>query len=185
MDIADNQSVFARTEGDSSDWIFFMLAVPATVFFAYKIKMPSAYLFGGVLGTAILIINGFAPPHLPKSVTIFAQLCVGIGIGTRIRTVTLANWKKLLLFTLMGVVMIIGVSFILAKLLTITMPLSIVTAFLSTSPGGLTEMSITAMSLHENVAVVLAYQLFRLIFIIAVIAPILKIWLIRRNKPSS
>ncbi|MDO9229797.1 MAG: AbrB family transcriptional regulator [Syntrophales bacterium] len=51
-------------------------------------------------------------------------------------------------------------------------PASLLTAFLSTAPGGLTEMGIVALTLGADVAFVLAYQLFRF-FCILLAAPFL------------
>ena len=42
------------------------------------------------------------------------------------------------------------------------------TSFLSTAPGGLTEMGITALTVGANISTMTAYQLTRLLFIMLV-----------------
>jgi len=160
----------------------FLLAVPLIVLLARRLRIPSPYLFGSVIATGFLTVNGYQPPRLWPPLGMLAQLCVGIAIGIRIRTMAISNWQKLTGVSLLGVMVLIVTSYGLAKLVSSIQPVSLITAFLSTSPGGLTEMSITAMTMHENVAVVLSYQLFRLMFIISVAAPLLRWWLLRKGR---
>jgi len=55
---------------------------------------------------------------------------------------------------------------------------SIVTWFLALAPGGLAEMATTALFLHGDVAQVTAYQLFRVLFIVLAVPPILR-WMLK------
>ncbi len=48
------------------------------------------------------------------------------------------------------------------------------TAFLSTAPGGLTELGIVALTLGADVTFFLAFQLFRLFFILLAAPMLLK-----------
>ncbi|OPZ70448.1 MAG: putative ammonia monooxygenase [Firmicutes bacterium ADurb.Bin456] len=59
-------------------------------------------------------------------------------------------------------------------LLTLFHPLSLTTAFLGTSPGGMGEMGLTAVLVGADVSLVAAYQLFRLSFILFVLTILLK-----------
>jgi hypothetical protein len=56
-------------------------------------------------------------------------------------------------------------------------PFSFLTGFLSTSPGGMSEMVITAVAVDANISVVTSYQMFRWLFIMTAVPVILKKWL--------
>ena len=55
------------------------------------------------------------------------------------------------------------------------------TAFLSTAPGGLAEMGITALTVGADISTMTAYQLVRLLFIMLVF-PYLAKWLVRLHE---
>ncbi|MGG1600710.1 AbrB family transcriptional regulator, partial [Paenibacillus naphthalenovorans] len=60
------------------------------------------------------------------------------------------------------------------------LPISFVTAFLSTSPGGMTEMGVTAAAVKGDVSIVVAYQMFRILFILFIVPYLLR-WGFRRH----
>lgn len=181
-DGATSAANFSYTATLSDHWPYFLLGVPVMIFLATILRMPSPYLFGAVLSTAFLITMGYEPPRLPSYISALGQLCVGISIGVRIRPVPLPNWKQLSRYSLMGVAVLLLFSFLFAEMISLLQPVSLVSAFLATAPGGLAEMSITAMGLQEDVAFVLAYQFFRVLFLLTVVAPLLKYLLVKREK---
>jgi len=48
-------------------------------------------------------------------------------------------------------------------------PITFLTAFISTALGGMTEMGLTAMMVHADLSTVIAFQLFRLLFVLGVL----------------
>ncbi len=51
---------------------------------------------------------------------------------------------------------------------------------MSMAPGGVAEMAVTAMSVHVDLSVVTSFHLFRILFILFFLSPIIK-WLAGRN----
>ena len=94
----------------------------------------------------------------------------------------LHNWKKLLLLSILSVFIVIllllGIDYLFARI----SGTSFITAFISTAPGGITEMGLTAMMVHADLSTVIAYQLVRLLFVLVVAIPVTTWWLCRRNK---
>ena len=84
-------------------------------------------------------------------------------------------------FTLLSVTGLLLLSLGIGWLLNLALWIPTVTAFLSTAPGGIAEMSLTAIQVQADVSTIVAFQLFRLFFILLVVPPALKWWLAREN----
>jgi membrane AbrB-like protein len=148
---------------------------------AWKLRMPTPFLLGAVIGTAVISLYGLPVPNIPQIYLDGAQLCIGAYTGARIQLKNLQNWRKVLPYTMLGVIGLLlcslGIGFVLMHFTHI----SLVTAFLSTAPGGMAEMGLTAMLLNADLSVIIAFQLFRLLFILMVLPPILKWWLAKTS----
>jgi membrane AbrB-like protein len=152
------------------------------VYIGQYIKLPSPYLIAPVIGTAVLVLSGVNAPSLPPTVIALAQVCMSIRMGMAVDVSGLDNWKKLLFLNVVSVFLVIlallGIDFLFARIADI----SFITAFISTAPGGITEMGLTAMMVHADLSTVIAFQLFRLLLVLLVAIPLLRWWLCRRNK---
>lgn len=144
---------------------------------AWRLGMPTPFLLGAVIGTASIGLYGLTLPQLPQNWLNGAQLCIGAYTGARINLGNLTNWRKILPYTMLGVIGLIFCSIAIAFLLMRFHDISLITAFLSTAPGGMAEMGLTGMMLQADLSVIVAFQLFRLLFILMVLPPILKWWL--------
>ena len=106
-------------------------------------------------------------------------------MGADIKFDGLKNWKSIVAYSFGGVLIVIiaslGIDYILTKVYSITF----LTAFISTAPGGMAEMGITAIAVHADVSLVVAYQLFRLISMLLIAIPIVKWWLTRNPGNKS
>lgn len=176
--------VVGRGAPTSSSGDFFMLALFGGVIFAFVclakyIKMPGPYATAPIIGTAVLVLAGVNAPPLPSSVIAIAQVGVGISLGMAINVGRIANWRKLVycsfLSVLSAIVILFGVDYVYASLA----DLSFITAFICTAPGGMTEMGLTAMMVHADLPTVVAFQFFRLMFVLMVAIPLLQWWLSR------
>lgn len=147
---------------------------------AKLLKVPTPYLMGPTLGTISLIIGGYDAPHLPQYLTALAQIAIGIRMGADITFDGLKNWKSIVLYTFGGVLLVITMSLGVDYALTKFYSISFLTAFISTAPGGITEMGLTAMTVHADVSLVVAYQLFRLLSMLILGIPVIRWWLMRR-----
>lgn len=158
-------------------WPLFAGVVLLATLLAVKIKLPTPYLLGPMLGTALLVVNGVVAPAMPSPYTVGAQLFVGIYMGTQIRLDEMARHRKIIPFTLLNVVAIVIFSLGLGYALAQGIPTSLVTGFLSTAPGGMAEMGLAALVFGGDTTTVVTYHLFRLLFILLIMPLVLKAWL--------
>lgn len=166
------------------DWTLLLFTIVAitSAELARIIAFPTPYLMGPVFGTIALILLGNTPPHLPQLLISFAQITVGIRMGADIQFSGLKNWKSIVGYSFGGVITVIITSLGIDYLLTKIYPISFLTAFISTAPGGMAEMGITAITVHADVSLVVAYQLFRLLSMLTLGIPAIKWWIIRTSE---
>lgn len=151
-----------------SFWYVAPLALVGGIIFA-KMHTSTPYLLGAIMVTALVALF-FGKLNSPPSWTLaFAQLNVGIYVGTGLDTEKLKGLVKTLPGCFAGIFLILAVSMGFAHFLSVVYDFSIITAFLAMSPGGLGEMCLTGMALGENVAIILTYQLFRFLFLSMVV----------------
>jgi membrane AbrB-like protein len=161
--------------------VILLLCVMASVWITVRLRFPTPYFLGPILAASLFTIAGYEPPHLPSLLIILAQWSLGIYLGLGIKLSSLGNWRKLLPYSIMGSVAIVAFSLGLSVVFSSLMPISVMTAFLGTSPGGMTEMGVTATLVGANVSLVVAYQMFRILFILFVVPYLLK-WGFRRFR---
>ena len=147
---------------------------------AVRFKFPTPWIIGPLVSSAILTLCGYETPQLPPILIVIAQLCLGIYLGLGIKINMLKSWKKLLPFSIISGLLIVGFAFGLAYCLHKLYPITMTTAFLSIAPGGLPEMGVTAHTVQADVSIVAAYQLFRVFFILFIV-PIFLRWIFGRN----
>lgn len=154
-------------------FLFIAIAV-LSAFLAARIKFPTPFMLGPVIGTIILVLIGLTPPTMPRIFVIVAQILVGIFMGKNIKLSSIKDCPKLLPYALMSSIALVGFSLIAGIGLTSVHSFSLVTAFLSTAPGGIAEMGITALAVNADISIVIAYQLFRLLTILLIVPIFLK-----------
>lgn len=140
-----------------------------------KIKFPTAYLLGPVIGTVILQLVGLEGPHLPFSLVNIGQLMIGTHVGLMLKTDQLPRKMRTIGLAIgSGLMLVIG-GIALSFLLTSLQPISRATGLLSLAPGGMDQMGIIAHETHADLSIVSGYQLFRTFFIFFAVPPLLKL----------
>jgi uncharacterized protein len=161
--------------------IIFILILIGCLWIAVKIKMPSSYLMGSMLVTAVFTMLEFPKPILPNEMFIVSQIFIGCYLSTNLEIKKMLELKKLCLFAIFASVALIICALVLGLILRSILSIPLTTAFLSIAPGGVTEISIIAASVDADLSIVTSYQLFRLFFILFLIPPLLK-WWIHKNQ---
>ena len=160
-------------------WMLIIVAISGALV-AYKIKFPSAFFLGPIIATGIFsVYMGGNLQEVPRWLFALAQLCTGLYLGTCINPFQLKENKKLLPIALIGSLLLIISSLSIGFILSRIYGFSLATVFLATAPGGVTEMCITGMVLGENVSIILAYQLFRMM-VLCLVMPISLKWYFTR-----
>ncbi len=183
MFTSSEQGIIAYTpsnDGFSYQYLWFGLAIIAG--WLIRNIIPAAYVIGPLLVTALLNISGVSLPTLPNWLLIVAQITVGISMGNKISINELKFGGKYCGLYFLMTILLIGTSFGIGYIFASLTNLSLSTAILSLSPGGMVEMVFTAKSVGADAAVVSSLQLIRLLFIILVVPSFLKFLFNRRSR---
>lgn len=161
----------------------FLFAVISIVFayLSIKIKLPTAYLIGPAIGTALLQATGIVGPILPPALINLAQLLIGTYVGLLLKPNDMPHkFKTFSIAIASGLLLVVG-GVGLGALLTLLQPISKATGLLSLAPGGMDQMGIIAHAIHADLYIVSGYQLFRTFFIFFAVPPFVK-WLFKRME---
>ncbi len=163
----------------ASMWGLLLLPlVPLAAWLANRVHFPAGEFTIPFLLVGTLTVLGCPWPAVPSFLVPVAQLLIGIHIGSRVYPRIFLTHKRLAPIAMGTGAFLVAISVVAAWLLAQWTEDSIVTWFLALAPGGLAEMATTALFLHGDVAQVTAYQLFRVLFIVLAVPPILR-WMLK------
>ena len=164
-------------------WLLVLAAVSGAFIFA-KLNVTAAFFIGPIASIALIsLYTGVRLPEAPVWLVNVAQVFTGIYLGTYIDPVQLKRNRRLLPVCVIGAVLIVLASMVIGYIASKTLNISLATAFLACAPGGVAEMCIIGMALGEDVPLILAYQLFRMLFVSFVMPCGLK-WFFNRHAPT-
>jgi membrane AbrB-like protein len=92
----------------------------------------------------------------------------------------IAQTRNVLPFVIGGTALLVVISIGVAYVLSDLYGFSLVTAFLAMAPGGIAEMALAGLSMGEDVATIIAYQLVRLLAINLLVPPVIEYYFNKR-----
>lgn len=155
-------------------WAIF---IPLTIlgsFIATKLRLPTPVLLGSILATTVFNIFVGSVQPVPGLLMAPAQLSIGLFMGMILDAKRIAQTKNVLPFVIGGTALLVVISIGVAYVLSDLYGFSLVTAFLAMAPGGIAEMALAGLSMGEDVATILAYQLVRLLAINLLVPPVIE-----------
>lgn len=183
MAVAANSQLLAA---NNHDILIYVCVAITGAFLAKFLRLPTAFLLGPILLTgAFILATGIPAPTVPSYLISMAQICVGTYIGSSINLAKIKKYHGLMPCLFGGVVGVLFVSLLTGYMVVQLTSVSFVTAFLSTAPGGLAEMGITALIVGADISTMTAYQLVRLLFIMLVFPIIVKLIIRVQNRRLS
>ena len=162
-------------------WAIF---IPLTIlgsFIATKLRLPTPVLLGSILATTVFNIFVGSVQPVPGFLMAPAQLSIGLFMGMILDAKRIAQTKNVLPFVLGGTALLVVISIGVAYVLSDLYGFSLVTAFLAMAPGGIAEMALAGLSMGEDVATILAYQLVRLLAINLLVPPVIE-WYFSKSQ---
>ena len=153
-----------------------ILAAPLGAWLAALLKLPIPSLLGPIFATAAAVLISGEAPRVPPLVMNPALVFFGTYFGTIISLESIKKLGKIFPYAIGGGVAILAFTFLVAYGLTLVVPATMLSSFLATAPGGLSEVGVVALALHADVAFIMAYQLFRLFSILLLLPPLLRWW---------
>ena len=146
-----------------------------------QLRMPAGHLLGPMLLTILFTSSTNINIQLPDILIVVAQIIIGTSLGARF-----FGMDKRVLFTAarlsaLSVITMLILAFIFIIILQNLSKLTAVTLFISFAPGGVTEMSLIALSVASSPALVSAHHIFRIITTVSLLGIIYNRWI---NKLS-
>ena len=139
---------------------------------SYIIKLPTASLLGPMAAVILSSFIGVEIGSFDSRILFTLQSILGVYIGSSINRDNFRHMKKLSKPTLLMVIWTFSLTFGLGTLLIIYKDVEPITAFLSTSPAGVSEMSMLAVSVGADITIVSMFQLSRMILTLLVFIPL-------------
>jgi membrane AbrB-like protein len=142
------------------------------------------WFIGALLVAMGLTLGGIELSATPQWLTNGAQLLIGVSLGVRFEARFVHTAPRWLLSVLVGTVGMIALSAVFGMLLAWVTGVHPATMVLGTSPGGITEMAITAKVLQLGVPLVTALQVCRLIAVLLLVGPLFRWRYGRATNPA-
>ncbi|HHY37918.1 MAG TPA: AbrB family transcriptional regulator, partial [Clostridia bacterium] len=159
------------------------LALPG--WFAFRVlRVPAAPLLGSMVSVAVIGSFGIRPVSLPAYLRLSCQIVIGLFTGLRVTKGLSLALKKMAVPSVIVSIWWLVVSLATGHLLYRVTTLDITTALLSSTPGGIAEMSLLAMSLGGEPAIVAILQFFRLSSVLLV-TPVVGPWIQRLTRKDN
>lgn len=168
-------------------WIDWALLIGSAVVgwpLAALLRLPNPPLLGSLLGSAAIHIFGFTAAAPPGPIVAMAQVVLGTTIGAQFIGAPRALLGKAMLH---GLVLFLPVMAVCALIAWPTVGLSHVdfpVIILALAPGGMSEMSLVALAMHAEVAIVSANQALRML-VTQTAGPAAYNWWDRRRKKKA
>lgn len=158
--------------GDAGDWLIIAAVAPTGVVLGRAVRLPAATLLGPLAVAGALALAGrlghFAVPALLQQT---AFILIGLQVGLKFTAATVREVGQLLGPVLLCILALMLACFGLAILLEALTPVSLLDAYLATTPGGLYAVVAVAFGAGANTTFILAVQSLRLL-VMVLLAPL-------------
>lgn len=157
--------------GDPEDWALTAVVAVAGVPLGRLLRIPVPMLLGPLaLAGAIALAEPFGRFAVPELIAEAAFITIGLQVGLRFTSDAVREAGRLLVPTLLAITGLIVACFGLALVLAATTDITLLNAYLATTPGGLYAVLAAAFGAGADTTFILAVQTLRLLVMI-VIAP--------------
>jgi len=152
-----------------------LIAGYVAMYIARFLHIPVPAFLGPLLLVMCLSFTALPHVYLSPNLLHIAQVLIGCHIGLSLRKKDIVFSKRILFTGIGSALSLISFTFFTAWLFQYFLTgHAFQTAFLSLAPGGLDQMSLIALGVGGDVAVVTVFQLFRILLIYIGILPLLQ-----------
>lgn len=153
---------FARAGYDVWDVLQTVVIALLGMILGKRFKLPAAILTGPLLLSAILHGSGLLHTDSPGWLLSLSQMVVGTGLGASFAGLSRRQLAKSFVLGAIANVLTLAIALAFAYLVSLAAPTAIEVLFISYTPGGVTEMSLIALSLGISPILVATHHLFRI-----------------------
>lgn len=146
-----------------SDWLLTVILALSGLFIGKRFHLPAAPLLGPLVITALLQATQVVDMQGPQLLLNVAQFVVGASLGAQFAKSRPRQLATSIGLGLLSVTVTLAIAALAALALMQVAPFSFQMLFISFSPGGITEMSLIALSLEVSPVLVSTHHLFRIL----------------------
>ena len=144
-----------------------MLGIAAVMSLVFaKLRIPNAWLLAPLIVSLVLTVSGRPVSSIPPFLVNIAQILIGCSLGASFRPNLRTESRRLIAATAIAATFTLLVCALFGLALAWMMKESSAALILATSPGGLSEMCITAKILKLGVPLVTSFQVARLVIVV-------------------
>ena len=164
-------------------FLFFLGSCGWVIFSLLRLPIPA--LLGTVAFVGYFRVTGFSLPLSPDFLSPFIQIVLGLYVGSKVTRDTVRELKAMAPSVAIIVFWALSVVFILGFILSRFTYLDPVTAILSSSMGGLPEMTVIALSTNADIAVIILIQTIRMIGTVVAFPILLNLWMKKNGEKET
>lgn len=157
------------------------------------LKFPAPWLIGSMVSVAI--VKSFGSELFgyelvawwPQSLMIVSQIFISASIGSRFHKNMFKGLNRTLIISFLSTIGLIVSVFICAYFVSIVTDITFLTAGLAFAPGGIAEMTTTALVLNGDATFVVAVQVLRVVTVCITLPPLFRFliyWEVKKKSHS-
>ncbi|MDG1375430.1 MAG: AbrB family transcriptional regulator [Yoonia sp.] len=154
----------------SLDYVYLFGAAVIGSWLGKLARLPASAVFGPMIVSGILHALKFVEIAPPSVFVIASQIVIGAIIGTRFIGATWRELRRDLGLAVLGTGVMLIVAVCFGASIAWASHMSMSQAFLAFAPGGLTEMSLLTLAMHQDVAYVSTIHIIRITMVVGVAA---------------
>jgi uncharacterized protein len=170
--------------GTAGGWALTVAVATVGALAGSLLRLPAAAFLGPTLLAAVLTLTGAIDLTVPPLLREVAFAAIGLYIGLRFERETLRQIGRLITGVLVSIVALIVACFALAWVLKETAGVSLLDAYLATTPGGLYAVLPIAFGSGADATFVLAVQGLRILVMVLAAPAIVRV-LVRSQPPAT
>ena len=157
-----------------SEVLITLVAAAVGLGLARLIKLPAAQLTGPMLVAAAATLTGVLEMQLPVWMIAVAQIVIGVSLGIRFQGLEPALLRRSIGLAALTVGYMLALAGIFATALTSVTGIPALTLVIAFAPGGVAEMSLVALSLAANPALVSLHHILRILMTVAALGIVMR-----------
>ncbi|MGO4910489.1 AbrB family transcriptional regulator [Pseudorhodobacter sp. W20_MBD10_FR17] len=150
------------------DILVLSVAAIGGYFIGKALRFPAAIMTGPLAASALAHLTGLTDAVPPSWTISLTQVVVGTGLGARFAGMATTTLRRGFGLAVMSTGVSLALAFGFAEALHLMMGAPISAIFLAFAPGGITEMSLIALSLHVSVVFVTLHHVIRIVVSVSI-----------------
>lgn len=173
------QAAAGTSEVTAGTLLLICLAASLGLWGGRRLRLPAAQLVGPMLLAALATMTGVLDLHLPVWLIAAAQLVIGVSLGMRFKGTNMALLRRCAGLALVSVSFMLVLGSLLSVALAEITGIEWLHLFISFAPGGVAEMSVVALSLAANPALVSLHHIARILMTVVELSLLAKLLRLR------